>query len=247
MGNVVQSPGITARHSGNGSSGLSSARVPTCPAAPRALAARSSPGGGPRTFGVGRARRCAQLGQSAGGRGSARAGRGSWEFPSPGRAPRPAVTVGRWGEPRQAQVLGARGAACSSSRENPAPRSGRAKRVPNVDGRRVCGGAAKTRHRWRSLDCQDLACWAAGTSFTERPLGALITGRAEEPGSLARADSSMLTMVSSARDTCRNPDYRKLTRRTLKSREKMSSPTVDIVSRINFDWTLRDLGHLTSS
>ncbi|XP_077765798.1 uncharacterized protein LOC144320752 [Canis aureus] len=103
------------------------------------------------------------------------------------------------------------------------------------------------RHRWRSLDCQDLACWAAGTSFTERPLGALITSRAEEPGSLARADSSMLTMVSSARDTCRNPDYRKLTRRTLKSREKMSSPTVDIVSRINFDWTLRDLGHLTSS
>lgn len=41
----------------------------------------------------------------------------------------------------------------------------------------------------------------AGEAFTKRPLGALITGRAWESGSLARTDSSLLNMVSSVRNT----------------------------------------------
>lgn len=60
------------------------------------------------------------------------------------------------------------------------------------------------------LLCKDMAWQTAGISFTKRYLGALITGRADKSGSLARTDSSMLTMVSSIRDTRNLVCYRSL-------------------------------------
>lgn len=48
---------------------------------------------------------------------------------------------------------------------------------------------------------KDMALRAAGMAFTKRHQGALITGRAWESGSLARVDSSLLTMVYSVRNT----------------------------------------------